>query len=154
MLCNPAIVLDRQVSRIPLQTITPIRYIQRRYIIKPSRLIMTASKTNSNGHSNVPLSKPKFGTLAVHAGSPHDPVTGAVIEPVRSSVVPFIYSKSDVVRFPYPRPTPNPHAECQSATMNIPVPPTRIEITSKPPLPPSSTPDTPLPFHPAQQRQQ
>ncbi len=24
----------------------------------------------------------KFGTLAVHAGSPHDPVTGAVIEPV------------------------------------------------------------------------
>jgi len=23
-----------------------------------------------------------FGTLAVHAGSPHDPVTGAVIEPV------------------------------------------------------------------------
>lgn len=24
-----------------------------------------------------------FGTLAVHAGSPHDPVTGAVIEPVR-----------------------------------------------------------------------
>ena len=26
-----------------------------------------------------------FGTLAVHAGSPHDPVTGAVIEPVRPS---------------------------------------------------------------------
>jgi hypothetical protein len=26
----------------------------------------------------------RFGTLAVHAGSPHDPVTGAVIEPVRS----------------------------------------------------------------------
>lgn len=24
-----------------------------------------------------------FGTLAVHAGSPHDPVTGAVIEAVR-----------------------------------------------------------------------
>ena len=24
----------------------------------------------------------KFGTLAVHAGSPHDPVTGAVIESV------------------------------------------------------------------------
>lgn len=23
-----------------------------------------------------------FATLAVHAGSPHDPVTGAVIEPV------------------------------------------------------------------------
>ena len=23
-----------------------------------------------------------FGTLAVHAGSPHNPVTGAVIEPV------------------------------------------------------------------------
>lgn len=25
----------------------------------------------------------KFGTRAVHAGAPHDPVTGAVIEPVR-----------------------------------------------------------------------
>ena len=25
----------------------------------------------------------KFGTLAVHAGSPHDPSTGAVIESVR-----------------------------------------------------------------------
>lgn len=24
----------------------------------------------------------QFGTLAVHAGAPHDPVTGAVIEPV------------------------------------------------------------------------
>ncbi|KAI4094295.1 MAG: hypothetical protein L6R37_007285 [Teloschistes peruensis] len=27
----------------------------------------------------------KFGTLAVHAGSPHDPVTGAVIEPISLS---------------------------------------------------------------------
>lgn len=27
----------------------------------------------------------KFGTLAVHAGSPYDPVTGAVIESVSSS---------------------------------------------------------------------
>ena len=26
-----------------------------------------------------------FGTLAVHAGAPHDPVTGAVIESVRVS---------------------------------------------------------------------
>ena len=26
----------------------------------------------------------KFGTSAVHAGSPHDPVTGAVIESVRN----------------------------------------------------------------------
>lgn len=25
----------------------------------------------------------RFGTLAVHAGAPHDPVTGAVIAPVR-----------------------------------------------------------------------
>ncbi|KKA27247.1 hypothetical protein TD95_003174 [Thielaviopsis punctulata] len=31
-------------------------------------------------------SKPRgFGTLAVHAGSPHDPVTGAVIEPISLS---------------------------------------------------------------------
>lgn len=27
----------------------------------------------------------RFGTLAVHAGSPHDPVTGAVIEPISLS---------------------------------------------------------------------
>jgi cystathionine gamma-lyase len=27
----------------------------------------------------------RFGTLAVHAGSPHDPVTGAVIEAVSES---------------------------------------------------------------------
>lgn len=25
----------------------------------------------------------RFGTLAVHAGAPHDPTTGAVIAPVR-----------------------------------------------------------------------
>ncbi|KAL8768699.1 MAG: hypothetical protein Q9209_005117 [Squamulea sp. 1 TL-2023] len=42
---------------------------------------------------NVPIETPprarspihKFGTLAVHAGSPHDPVTGAVIEPISLS---------------------------------------------------------------------
>jgi O-acetylhomoserine/O-acetylserine sulfhydrylase-like pyridoxal-dependent enzyme len=28
----------------------------------------------------------RFGTLAVHAGAPHDPVTGAVIAPVRSRI--------------------------------------------------------------------
>jgi cystathionine gamma-lyase len=27
----------------------------------------------------------RFGTLAVHAGSPHDPSTGAVIEPISLS---------------------------------------------------------------------
>jgi cystathionine gamma-lyase len=40
--------------------------------------------------TNLPIETPPrppspvhgFGTLAVHAGSPHDPVTGAVIAPV------------------------------------------------------------------------
>ncbi len=45
---------------------------------------MTVPITNGNGHS---AEKPAhgFGTLAVHAGSPHDPVTGAVIEPISLS---------------------------------------------------------------------
>ena len=34
-----------------------------------------------NGHTDR-----GFGTLAVHAGSPHDPVTGAVIAPVSLSI--------------------------------------------------------------------
>lgn len=44
-------------------------------------------------HSELPIETPprapspvhRFGTLAVHAGSPHDPVTGAVIEPISLS---------------------------------------------------------------------
>ncbi|OCL03130.1 hypothetical protein AOQ84DRAFT_381935 [Glonium stellatum] len=44
-------------------------------------------------HSDHPIETPprapspvhRFGTLAVHAGSPHDPVTGAVIEPISLS---------------------------------------------------------------------
>jgi cystathionine gamma-lyase len=35
----------------------------------------------------------KFGTLAVHAGSPHDPITGAVIEPISLSTT---YAQSSV----------------------------------------------------------
>ena len=46
--------------------------------------------SNSNGPIDTPLRAPSpvhnFGTLAVHAGSPHDPTTGAVIESVRPSV--------------------------------------------------------------------
>ena len=42
--------------------------------------------TLTNGSIDTPPRAPSpvhnFGTLAVHAGSPHDPVTGAVIEPV------------------------------------------------------------------------
>jgi cystathionine gamma-lyase len=34
---------------------------------------------------NSPTTERRFGTLAVHAGSPHDPVTGAVIAPVSPS---------------------------------------------------------------------
>lgn len=30
----------------------------------------------------MPAHNARFGTLAVHAGSPHDPTTGAVIAPV------------------------------------------------------------------------
>lgn len=45
--------------------------------------------TQLNGSIDTPPRAPSpvhnFGTLAVHAGSPHDPVTGAVIEPVGGS---------------------------------------------------------------------
>jgi cystathionine gamma-lyase len=53
------------------------------------------SNGHANGHANGhgPIETPprapsparKFGTLAVHAGSPHDPVTGAVIESISLS---------------------------------------------------------------------
>jgi hypothetical protein len=43
--------------------------------------------TKKNGTIDTPPRAPSpihnFGTLAVHAGSPIDPTTGAVIEPVR-----------------------------------------------------------------------
>ncbi|CAL5868653.1 uncharacterized protein PFLUO_LOCUS2880 [Penicillium psychrofluorescens] len=41
---------------------------------------MTGSMENGNG-----VTQPRFGTLAVHAGAPHDPVTGAVIAPISLS---------------------------------------------------------------------
>ena len=49
---------------------------------------MSPAITNgeANGSIETPPRAPSpianFGTLAVHAGSPHDPVTGAVIESV------------------------------------------------------------------------
>lgn len=39
---------------------------------------MTVETNISNGESQ----DRRFGTLAVHAGAPHDPITGAVIAPV------------------------------------------------------------------------
>lgn len=50
-----------------------------------------AQNGNSNGHAAIetppraPSPVHNFGTLAVHAGSPHDPVTGAVIAPISLS---------------------------------------------------------------------
>ncbi|KAJ5612635.1 cystathionine gamma-lyase cys3 [Penicillium lagena] len=41
---------------------------------------MTGSMENGNG-----VTERRFGTLAVHAGAPHDPVTGAVIAPISLS---------------------------------------------------------------------
>lgn len=40
--------------------------------------------SNSNGHNGESnsIQERQFATLAVHAGAPHDPHTGAVIEPV------------------------------------------------------------------------
>lgn len=49
---------------------------------------MTVATNTSNGESQ----DRRFGTLAVHAGAPHDPITGAVIAPVslQSTLVDFI----------------------------------------------------------------
>lgn len=43
---------------------------------------MTAGTNFSNGE---PAQDRRFGTLAVHAGAPHDPITGAVIAPISLS---------------------------------------------------------------------
>ena len=45
------------------------------------------TETPTTAPTTAPPSERAFGTLAVHAGSPHDPVTGAVIEPVCSFFV-------------------------------------------------------------------
>ena len=53
--------------------------------LRPDERILT----NEDGCINTPARAPSpvhnFGTLAVHAGSPHDPTTGAVIEPLSLS---------------------------------------------------------------------
>lgn len=50
---------------------------------------MSTSNTDGNGSIDTPPRAPSpihnFGTLAVHAGSPHDPTTGAVIESISLS---------------------------------------------------------------------
>ena len=43
---------------------------------------MVSSLAGKNGNGNGTVHNERFGTLAVHAGSPHDPTTGAVIAPV------------------------------------------------------------------------
>jgi cystathionine gamma-lyase len=43
---------------------------------------MTVAEHQIDTPPRAPSPVHRFGTLAVHAGSPHDPVTGAVIEPV------------------------------------------------------------------------
>ena len=46
---------------------------------------MTMSEVPIETPPRAPSPVHRFGTLAVHAGSPHDPVTGAVIEPISLS---------------------------------------------------------------------
>jgi len=47
---------------------------------RPSK--MTREEPTTNGAVHEVKKSYNFATRAVHAGSPHDPVTGAVIEPV------------------------------------------------------------------------
>lgn len=67
------------------------RYNEAIDILVPLRALLSGFLANlemtfSNGSIDTPPRAPSpvhsFGTLAVHAGSPHDPITGAVIEPV------------------------------------------------------------------------
>ncbi|KAK7540769.1 Cys/Met metabolism PLP-dependent enzyme-domain-containing protein [Phyllosticta citribraziliensis] len=46
---------------------------------------MTQTEHSIDTPPRAPSPDHRFGTLAVHAGSPHDPVTGAVIEPISLS---------------------------------------------------------------------
>lgn len=48
---------------------------------------MTLPEHSIDTPPRAPTPTHRFGTLAVHAGSPHDPVTGAVIEAVSAHVV-------------------------------------------------------------------
>lgn len=45
---------------------------------------------------NTHTTERRFGTLAVHAGAPHDPVTGAVIAPVCYARSPLIRACIDI----------------------------------------------------------
>ena len=55
---------------------------------------MTVAEHQIDTPPRAPSPVHRFGTLAVHAGSPHDPVTGAVIEPVSVLVFSRIVSPS------------------------------------------------------------
>lgn len=63
-----------------------------------------------NGHISA-SDKARFGTLAVHAGSPHDPTTGAVIAPISLSTT---FAQTDVAnpvgRYEYTR-SSNPNRD-------------------------------------------
>lgn len=50
-------------------------------------LPLSLSYTLSTATTKMPADNARFGTLAVHAGSPHDPTTGAVIAPVSRFLV-------------------------------------------------------------------
>lgn len=66
------------MSRLASPTL-PIRLLDK---TQSNLTIMTLSEHPIDTPPRAPSPVHRFGTLAVHAGSPHDPVTGAVIEPV------------------------------------------------------------------------
>lgn len=81
----------------------------------------------SNGVSNGPIETPprcpspahNFGTRAVHAGSPHDPVTGAVIAPVSWRRLRWSRTQlTDLRRSPCPQPTRRPRQVNPLASTN------------------------------------
>ena len=80
--------MQRSLSSHHTLLYTPHSSKQRAFFLfSLPRTIMSPSITDESVHTppRVPSPVHSFGTLAVHAGSPHDPTTGAVIESVRSS---------------------------------------------------------------------
>ncbi|KIW19690.1 hypothetical protein PV08_00264 [Exophiala spinifera] len=53
--------------------------------LRPNERILTSEDGAIHTPARAPSPVHQFGTLAVHAGSPHDPSTGAVIEPLSLS---------------------------------------------------------------------
>ena len=81
-------------------------------------LLNGSTKSSIETPPRAPSPVHNFGTLAVHAGSPHDPTTGAVIESVSGPGQNFADQLVDPVRFLFRPPSLKPVSASLLAHMN------------------------------------